>query len=32
MKEVKSAKPTPMGKVDDVESAPDDIDDFEELL
>ena len=32
MKEVKSAKPTPMGKVDDPEPANDDIDDFEELL
>ena len=34
MKEVKSAKPTNMGKVDDVAdtSSDDDIDDFEELL
>lgn len=33
MKEVKSAKPTNMGKVDDVpESSDDDISDFEELL
>ena len=32
MKDVKSAKPTPMGKVDDPEPANDDIDDFEELL